>query len=282
MPVPRLLALVVLVACLAGCSSEPARKAAPAPESLRLDASVTQFRFDEGTRNLRAGVTNNGAHDIRVSHATIAWDGFVFHTVPIRDGVVPPGQAAAFTITYGAAKCAQPPATRPTLLVVVDGRTRRLPLRVEDPGLLVRLRTKACAQQRLDATATVHLRTARQTTRLRGEEFLPGVLVLRRRPGTTGRVGVVDLAGSVLIDLEPSAGRHALPAVLRPQARMLRFPVLLGSAHRCDAHALGQSSQTFLISAYVRLEGAAIQRKILPLDTAERDRLSALVYRGCR
>ncbi len=279
MPVSRVLALALAASCLAGCSSAPARKAPPA--ALHLDASVAQFRFDEGTRNLKAGVTNNGTRDIRVSQATISWDGFAFPTIPIRDGVVPPGQTAAFTIAYGAPQCARPPAGRPTLLAVVDGRTRRLPLRVEDPGLLDRLHAKACAQQRLDATATVRLRTAPRTVRLRGEEYLPAVLVLRHRPGATGQVRVVDLGGSVLIDLVPRAGRHALPAVLGTDAPVLRFPVLLGSAHRCDAHALGQSSQTFLISAYVRLEGAATQREILPLDTAERDRLTALVDRDC-
>ncbi len=281
MPVRRVLALALALSCLAGCSSEPARRTPPAPVALRLDASVAQFRFDEGTRNLKAGVTNNGTREIRVSQATIAWDGFAFPTIPIRDSLVPPGQTAAFTIAYGAPQCAQPPTGRPALLAVVDGRTRRLPLRVEDPGLLDRLHAKACAQQRLHATVTVHLRTARRSVRLRGEEYLPGVLVLRRRAGGTGRVQVVDLGGSVLLDLTPRHGRHALPAVLRPGAGVLRFPVLLGSAHRCDAHALGQSSQTFLISAYVRLAGAATQREILPLDTAERDRLTALVDRDC-
>ena len=42
--------------------------------------------------------------------------------------------------------------------------------------------------------------------------------------------------------------------------------MLLGSAHRCDAHALGQSSQTFLISAYLRLGDGAAQRVVLPLS----------------
>lgn len=278
----RLLALTVMLLCVAGCSSGPDRKVPPAPQALRLDASVAQFRFDEGTRNLKAGITNRGTSDIRVSQATIAWDGFAFPTIPIRDGVVPPGQTAAFTIAYGAPQCDQPPATRPALLAVVDGRTRRLPLRVEDPGLLDRLHAKACAQQRLDRIATVRLRTARRTVRLHGEEYLPGTLVLRHRPGATGRVQVVDLGGSVLIDLVPRGGRRTLPAVLRSDARVLGFPVLLGSAHRCDAHARGQSSQTFLISAYVRLDGAGTQREILPLDAAERARLTAVVDRDCR
>jgi hypothetical protein len=112
-------------------------------------------------------------------------------------------------------------------------------------------------------------------------EYLPGRLVLTHRPGATDRVRIVDLGGSVLLDLLPRDGRKALPGELAGEQRELAFPVLLGSAHRCDAHALGQSSQTFLISAYVRLGTEPTQRVILPLSTVERDRLTGLVHRDC-
>ena len=198
-----------------GCSSGSERRATPdRPQRLRLDASVTQFRFDEGTRNLKAGVTNNGTGAVRVSQATIVWGGFAFPTIPIGGGPVPPGQTAAFTIAYGAPQCSQPPTGRPTLLAVVDGRTRRLPLRVEDPQLLVRLHAKECARERLDAAASVELRLGTRTEEVRGEEYLPGDLLLRHRPGSTARVRVVDLGGSVLIDLVPRDGRKALPGQL--------------------------------------------------------------------
>jgi hypothetical protein len=277
-----LAAAALPLAVLTGCSADrppatPAASSAP----LHLDASVAQFRFDEGTRNLKAGVTNDSDHDIRVSAARISWDGFAFPTVPIPDDAVHPGQTAAFTIAYGAARCSRPPATDPVLVAVVDGRTTRLPLRVEDPGLLDRLHAKACAAQVLDRAASVHLRLATHTERLRGEEYLPGRLVIRHRPGATERVRLVDLGGSVLLDLVPRAGRGALPGELAPDAEVLTFPVLMGSAHRCDPHALGQSSQTFLISAYVRLGSGPVERVVLPLSTAERGRLTGILDRDC-
>ena len=174
-----------------------------------------------------------------------------------------------------------PPRAEPQLVAVVNGRTRRLPLSVEDPRLLLRLHTKACAAERLDAAATVRLRLAVRTTRVGGLEYLPGRLVLAQRAGATDRVRIVDLGGSVLLDLLPRGGRKALPGELAGERRELVFPVLLGSAHRCDAHALGQSSQTFLISAYLRLGSEPTQRVILPLSTVERDRLIAVVHRDC-
>ena len=87
-----LLALAVCSLAGAGCSSPSTPKPAPTPTPLRLVASVAQFRFDEGTRTLKAGVTNDSGEDIRVSQATIAWDGFAFPTVPVTGGVVHPAR----------------------------------------------------------------------------------------------------------------------------------------------------------------------------------------------
>jgi len=282
-PCRRLLGIgaLLIVAALAGCTGSPGEGADAKPAEPRLVASVAQFRFDEGTRRLKAGVTNDGDADIRVTRATVEWDGLDFPEVRLPDEAVRPGQTAAFTIEYGAPRCARPPEEAPALVAVVDGRSRRLPLRVDVPGLLGRLRAKACAEQRLDRAASVELRLATRTEVVGDREYLPGELVVRHRAGATDRVRVVDLGGSVLIDLVPRAGRAALPATLPPGRRVLPFPVLLGSAHRCDAHALGQSSQTFLISAYLRLDSRPTQRVILPLTPADRKLLNGLVRRDC-
>ncbi|CAN5463460.1 hypothetical protein BH10ACT10_BH10ACT10_10510 [soil metagenome] len=281
----RLVRALALLACLAACSTactgDPAPPVAARTSSpLRLVASVAQFRFDEGTRHLKAGVTNDSDREIRVSQATIVWDGLAFPTVPVGGGAVLPGQTAAFTISYGAPQCSQPPATEPVLVAVVDGRTTRLPLTVEDPQLLVRLQAKACAAQRLDEVASVDLRLATTTEEVRGEEYLPGDLVLRRRPGSPGRVRLVDLGGSVLVELVPRSGGTPR-AALATDRLVLDYRVLLGSAHRCDPHALSQSSQTFLFSAYVRVGDDPTQRVILPVTRAQQDLLFGIIHRDC-
>jgi hypothetical protein len=279
-----LLALVLLLASLSACTgaSSPAPPPGPTVTARQLDASVAQFRFDEGTRHLRAGISNRGSTDVHVSEATIEWPAMAFTVARVPDDAVPPGQAAAFRIDLGAPRCTRSSTERPVLRAVVDGRVLRLPLRVEDPGLLRRLQAKACARTLLDATAPVRLRLARATEVVGGEEYLPGTLLLQRPGGSGPAVRVVDLGGSVLLDLVPRGGRRALPADLVPGRPRLALPVLLGSAHRCDAHALGQSSQTFLISAYVRVAGTPTQRVVLPLTAAERARLEGVVHRDCR
>ena len=190
------------------------RPAAP----LRLDASVAQFRFDEGTRNLKAGVTNHTDHDIRVSRATLSWDGFAFPTVPLTRRRRTPRADRRLHHRVRRSAVRPAPATEPVLVAVVDGRTTRLPLRVEDPGLLDRLHAKACAAQVLARAATVHLRLATSTETLRGRSTSRAELVVRHRPGATGRVLLVDLGGSVLLDLVPRAG----PTRFRASSRRTR------------------------------------------------------------
>src|SRR4051794_13827342 len=93
----------------AGCSAPSAPHPAPTPAPGRLVASVTQFRFDEGTRTPKAGVPNASDTDVRASQATIAGAGSASPTVPVPGGVAPPGQPAAFSIAYGAPQCSAPP-----------------------------------------------------------------------------------------------------------------------------------------------------------------------------
>jgi urease beta subunit len=244
---------------------------------------VAQFRFDEGTRRLSAGVTNRGERAVRVSSATISWAGFAFPTVPLTDpqADAQPGQSVAFTIRYGAARCDSPPRDAPVMVVVVDGRTRRLPLQVQDPQLLVRLHRKACAQQRLAEVADIGLRIGRRDVVADGEHYLTATLTVRRHPGATGRVSIVDLSGSVLIELR-TRGHHVLPVSTDdPALRGGTLPLLVGAPHRCDAHARSQSSQTFLLSAYVRLDDGPTQRIIMIPTIAEQTRVLALIDRVC-
>ena len=243
---------------------------------------MAQFRFDEGTRHLRAGVTNNSKRDIRVSSATIAWDGFRFPKVPITDDLVKPGLTAAFEIAYGAPRCSREPTGKPALIAVVDGHPRRLPLRVDDPGLLGRLREKACAAERLDAAASVRLSFEPTTVRVHGEEYLPGRVVMVRRPGNAEPIRIVDLGGSVLVDFVARNGPRSLPATLAADQRRFVLPVLAGSAHRCDGHARGNSSQTFLLSVYLRLGDAPVQRRILIPAEPDQVRVLAVIDRDCR
>ncbi|HET6628122.1 MAG TPA: hypothetical protein VFG63_17165 [Nocardioidaceae bacterium] len=265
-------------ALLVSCSAE---QAAP-PRTPDLDASITQFRNDEGTRNLRAGVTNGSDTTVTVSRATLDWAGFAPTSVDIDDWVLEPGRTAGFTMQYGDARCGADPDAVPSLVVLVDDVELRLPLEVQDPQLLVRLHGHECAQQRLDAAASVTLELDAEPVTRAGEEYLPGAVLVRRRSDAADGLQVVDLGGSVLLHLDPRQGPDALPVRLSTGRDTVRLPVLAGSAHRCDAHALGNSSQTFLLSVYVRLRGDPVQRVITVPDKESKARLTSLILRDCR
>lgn len=276
----RLVALLVLCAVLAACTATDPQQS-PESDRAALDASITQFRHDEGTRNLRAGVTNLGSAAVTVTRARLSWSGFAPTSVELEPWTLEPGRTAGFTLQYGAARCEDEPTGRPRLDVVVDGREHRLPLTVEDPQLLERLYRNECAEHRLDATGTVSLRLDDAPVRLAGEEYLPGDVLVRRRPGSSARLTIVDVGGSVLLRLTPR-DTGALPAHLDADQRSLRVPVLVGSAHRCDAHALGNSSQTFLLSVYVRRGQDPVHRVITVPDDGSKALLTELIARDCR
>jgi hypothetical protein len=72
----------------------------------------------------------------------------------------------------------------------------------------------------------------------------------------------------VLLDLLPL--RRTTPVgVLAPGQRVLDVPVVIRSNGRCDDHALGQSSQTFLLRVGVRVGSTTTQLIVSPDDRAE-------------
>lgn len=275
----RLVGLLVgglLVSCTA---SEPKPSPTQAPA---LAGSLTQNRFDEGTRNLRTAVTNLGRTTVTVTSASIAWQGFEPVPAKVEPGTLVPGQTAGFVMRYGDPRCASKPTTAPRLHVEVDGVRRTVPLRVSDPGLLNRLYRRECGLARLDETTTVALRLGTHSVTALGEEYLPGEVVLRRRPGAAGGVTLVDLGGTVILEFLPRDGPGTVPAPMTPGRDRLRLPVLIGSAHRCDPHARGNTSQPFLLAVYVRLDHEPTQRVITVPTKGAQGRLLGIIERDCR
>ena len=130
--------------------------------------------------------------------------------------------------------------------VVVDGAEQDVPLERDDARGLMRLHVRACAQQRLEPPSVdVSLRLRREPVTRAGEEYLPGSVVLRRRAGSTDKLTVLDLAGSVLLKLSRGGDVRApgTPSVRRTTCCGCRC-----SSARCAAATPMRSAeaQTFL------------------------------------
>ncbi len=245
-----------------------------------MDASAGQFRFDEGTRDVRTGITNNSPEPITVTTATISWDGFQWAPTKLSGEPVPPQQTAAFTSRFGRANCTTEPG-EPRLIAVINGVRRDLPLHLDDPGLFTRLRASTCAAQRLAENASVTLSIGTSIVRSQGVPSYAGTVTVRRPQATGEAVTVVDLGGSVLFDVLPRDGRDFRPVRLPPDARSVSIPIRVGPTQRCDAHTRGNASQPFLFSVYSRVEGDPVHRTIRVPDAATQRRLLGLLDRYC-
>jgi hypothetical protein len=139
-----------------------------------------------------------------------------------------------------------------------------------------RLLDTDCAALALRATASVRLAGPYSQTTVGGKPYLEGrLLMLRRSEGPA--VDLRALTGTVLIDLRPVRGLVDLPA----GANRAVSAVLLGSSGRCDPHGLGQSTQTFLLSAYVKLGTDPEQRVVLTPPPPVQNRVLRVVDEAC-
>jgi uncharacterized protein YceK len=274
------LSVLVTAVMLTGCSTS-AQRPQTRQDAVRLEASVSQSRFDEGTRRLRAAVTNTGGAEVRLTSATIAWSGFAPDEADFDDAELAPGETAGILLQYGEPHCEGEPKGRVALSVDVDGTEHRVVLERDDAAALRRLHVRACSEQQLARGFDVTLELARRPVIRAGKEYLPGEVLVRRRNGSTDPLRVLDLRGSVLLDLVARDGRSALPRQLAAADDVLEVPTLIGSAHRCDGHALGQSSQTFLLSIFVRIGAGPDQRVIVIPGRSDRARLTGILDRDC-
>lgn len=280
------LLLVVLGLLASGCSTsqsatEPGTTSSETATAaqVKLTATATQYTVDEASGDIRVGIVNAGSGTVTVTSASLDWAGFQPRQVAVPAGTLGPGDVTGVLVKRGAAVCGQPLTSPPRLAVVVDGSTVRIPLRVKVPQLLTMLHSRDCADQRLARTASLTLQPAARPVTIGGQRVLPADIVLRRAQGRLG-VTVLELGGSVLLQFAPRDAA-SLPARLDPGQALLRLPVTLSSAHRCDAHARANSSQTFVLSVDVRLDDQPAQRVVVTPDERTKVALLALIAANC-
>jgi len=259
---------------LAGCGgTAPPRADEPVPVPA-LTVSVLQQRVDETTRTVGVEATNSGDVAVHVSSVRLSGGGTDGPTTPL-DTDLQPGLTVALRTSYGRPLC-DDRADPVTAYLEVEGRLVDFPVDEAGQDEVRRLLDADCAAITLAETATVRLAGPYRRVVVDGEPRLRGRLVVTRRsPG--GAVDVRSLGGSVLIDLLPVGGLVDLPA----EVDRAVTPVLLGSNGRCDPHALGGSTQTFLLSAYVGLGNDPEQRVALTPPRAVQGRVLEVVTEAC-
>lgn len=270
----KVVAVLVAIGSV-GCSineePQPPEPVAAAPD---VTVSVLQQRVDESTRTVGVEATNRGSTPVHVSSVRLSGGGLDAAPTPV-DTDLQPGLTVALRTSYGSPNCTDRSAAV-TATLEIDGRVVDLPVDAAGEEEVDRLLDVDCARRTLAATAAVRLPGPYRSVTVDGEPRLRGRLVLQRRAGGEA-VDVRSLGGSVLIDLTPVGGLRDLGEGTDRAVT----PVLLGSSGRCDAHALGGSTQTFLLSAYVRLGDGPEQRVVLTPSPAVQGRVLQVVDRAC-
>ena len=275
-------AAMLTAVTLAGCTSTgpaaPEPSTEPAPD---ITARVIQYRLDEGTREVDVQISNADTAALRISVEGLDWPGVVSPSRGNR-ARFEPGQTIDLPVTLGRFRCGGVDVSgKPivTLRVRAAGRVERtVRVAAGGRGLLTRLRASDC--QRRALARVVDIDYAPDWSYVRDPE--PGVratvVFTRRSPGA---VSVVGMSGSVLLDFRPTqpAGRPLL--VIPPRQPIARLPVLVTSSGRCDAHALGGSTQTFLLSAFVRNGDGPTQRVLLVPDASAQRQILTMISRSC-
>jgi hypothetical protein len=239
-----------------------------------LSVTVVQQRIDEATRIVGVEATNHTSATVHVSAIRLSGAGLVGHAVA-RDTDLQPGVTVAMRTSYGRPDC-DDRAGRVVAHLDVDGRTVDYPVDADGQDWMRRLLDADCAGLELEETAAVRLSGPYRPAVVNGEPRLRARLVVTRlSPGDAVDVRALD--GSVLLDLRPAG---PLVDLLADDQRAVT-PVLLGSNGRCDAHALGGSTQTFLLAAFVRLGDTPQQRVVLVPPPAVRGRVLSVVAEAC-
>lgn len=280
-------AAVVAAMLVAGCDGGGSSSGKPRTTAPQLHASVIQNRVDEGTSRIGVHLTNAGDRPVSVRSARLRWPGVVRAPESPRGAEFAPGQTIDLATTYGAVRCQGVDVdARPVAVVTLaGGRSLSVPVDRAGAAVLRRLWARDCARQRLGSVVEVALGPRFRPVGTGSDEYLRGELVLRRPRGSRSAsdrpvVSVQGFSGSVLLTFR-AVSPGSLPVRLDSGQDELRVPVGIGSTQRCDAHARGGSSQTFLLSAYVAVGESAASRVIVVPSKRVQVQAFALLDRVC-
>lgn len=273
--------LSVAFACTGGADGDETEDVANPPP---MTASLNQARSDYGSQQVGVQVTNTGDTAFTVESVRLVWSRLPESPETPKDTEFPPGLTVDLTTTLGPADCSGYPTAEPeppAAQLEVASRDEPITVRLDDHGRawLQRLYADACDEAALRAVADVRLLDRWTRIEVGGVPYLRGWIELDRKSDGEP-VTVTSLRGSVLLSFQPIRPGHPV-ATLSGDQPMLRIPVRVGSTVLCTGHALGGSTQTFLLSAYVRHGDASAQRVLLVPDEATKERILDVVHDSC-
>ena len=262
---------VVLLTPLAGCSSdEPGRADDPAP---RVAMSFSQHRIDEGSDRANLRVVNETDRPAQVTEIGLESAGYGDH-VEDHDSVVQPGQTIDLRMTLPEPVCDAEP-TPAYGILIIDGTRVREKLDRFGQDFVESLWRRTCSLMSVTTVADLAWRFDYDAVGTGRGSYLRGTLLVTRKPGTTTPLRVEGMQGSVLFRLQQTAR-----PTLGPRDDRVAVPVRVRWG-RCDAHAISESSQTFLWKLDISVGGAEPVRITTTVDDADKAPLLGYLKEAC-
>jgi hypothetical protein len=279
------IAVAVLLAVAAGCSGDDDAGSGAGADAAAgvggngepeapLTATLQRSTLFETHRSLRLTVTNGGSQDLDI--AAVQLDSPMFELAPpqVRDVPVAASDRVAIPLPFGTPQCGEVADERPEVIARIAGEDVRMAIEERPDGLLSELRDIECAASAV--LASVDLRLGDTWNRTEARTIEGEIELEQRTPGATAVLE--EVRGNVIFTVSgaDAAGSGVEVTDDTPTAS---GPIAI-TASRCDPHALIEYKRTFILSAYVALNGGERTRVDITAQGGARRALEELL-RSC-
>ncbi len=283
-------AVAILFAVAVGCSADDDTAAdssgadaaagaggsdgATPEDAAPLTATLQRSTLFETHRSLRLTVTNGGDRDLEI--AAVHLSSPLFEPAPpqVRDVPVAASDRVAIPLPFGTPQCGDVANEPPELVAQIAGEDVHVAIEERPDDLLAELRDVECAASAVVASVDLRLGDTWNRTEPRTIE---GEIELAQR--SAGATAVLEeLRGNVIFTVSP-AGAAGSPIEVNDDTRSASGRITI-TASRCDPHALIEYKRTFILSAYVALNGGERTRVDITAQGGARRALEELL-RSC-
>jgi hypothetical protein len=239
-----------------------------------LTATLQRSTLFETHRSLRLTVTNGGNQDLEI--AAVQLDSPQFELAPpqVRDVPVAASERVAIPLPFGTPQCGDIADEGPEVIARIAGEDVRVAIEERPDGLLSELRDIECAASAVLASVDLRLGDTWSRTEPRTIE---GEIELDQR--SSGATAVVEEVRGNVIFTVSSADAADSAIEVSDDTRSASGPIAI-TASRCDPHALIEYKRTFILSAYVTLNGGERTRVDITAQGGARRALEELL-RSC-
>lgn len=269
------LVLTAATGCGAGdASAEPTTPAAALeepPTDIEFFADYSRYLWHR--RRLVIATTNNSEVPIEISRIALRTGYFEPLAPEPKSTTIGPMARVDVQVDFGEiSTCEHGPMGATDVEIgmgVGDGEpaTYLVPI---DPAPFDEIRDRECARRAVTDAASIEFSTERSI-----DAGVMSTAIVIERLGGSSSVRIDSLKGSVIIALQSLIDDRPL-AVLKTDAAIERLPVKLFVA-RCEPHAVGQSTLSYELVAFVALGGSDAIRLPIEVDDQLRADLQAMI-----